>query len=74
MKILNFGSINIDHTYSLPHFVQAGETISSTSFEKNIGGKGLNQSISMAKAGLEVYHAGVISNQEKDFVFNEINK
>lgn len=74
MKILNFGSINIDHTYSLPHFVQAGETISSTNFEKNIGGKGLNQSISMAKAGLEVYHAGVISNQEKDFVFNEINK
>lgn len=74
MKFLNFGSINIDHTYSLPHFVQAGETISSTNFKKNIGGKGLNQSVAMAKAGLEIYHAGVISNQEKEFIFNEINK
>lgn len=74
MKILNFGSINIDHTYYLPHLVQPGETISSTNFDKNIGGKGLNQSISMAKAGLKVYHAGIISKTEKDFIFNEINK
>lgn len=74
MKILNFGSINIDHTYSLPHFVKAGETIASTNFEKNIGGKGLNQSIAIAKSGLKVYHAGVLSNQEKDFILEEIKK
>ena len=26
MKILNFGSLNIDHVYKVPHFVKKGET------------------------------------------------
>ena len=26
MKILNFGSLNIDYVYSVDHFVQKGET------------------------------------------------
>lgn len=60
MKILNFGSINIDHVYSLPHLVREGETLASTAYRKNEGGKGLNQSIALAKAGAEVYHAGAI--------------
>ena len=29
MKILNFGSLNIDHVYQVPHFVQPGETLSA---------------------------------------------
>ncbi|MEG1190400.1 MAG: ribokinase, partial [Oscillospiraceae bacterium] len=29
-KILNFGSINIDKVYSVPHFVRPGETLSAT--------------------------------------------
>lgn len=45
MKILNFGSLNIDYTYSLEHIVQPGETITSRSLEVFPGGKGLNQSI-----------------------------
>ena len=28
MKILNFGSLNIDHVYKVPHFVKKGETLS----------------------------------------------
>lgn len=62
MKILNFGSLNIDKVYTVPHFVSAGETLSSTNYEKFPGGKGLNQSIALAKAGAEVFHCGKISN------------
>ena len=58
MKVLTFGSMNIDYVYSVPHIILPGETLSSS--ERNIftGGKGLNQSVAMARAGLEVYHAG----------------
>ena len=62
MKILNFGSLNIDKVYTVPHFVSAGETLSSTNYEEFPGGKGLNQSIALAKAGAEVFHCGKISN------------
>lgn len=60
MKILNFGSLNLDLVYQMPHFVRAGETLSSTSFRRSVGGKGLNQSVALAKAGAEVYHAGLV--------------
>lgn len=62
MKVLNFGSLNVDNVYNLPHFVTAGETIASSKMEKFCGGKGLNQSVALAKAGLPVYHAGAIGN------------
>ncbi len=60
MKILNLGSVNIDKVYSVEHFVRAGETISSEGVEQFTGGKGLNQSVALARAGAEVYHAGAV--------------
>ncbi len=60
MKILNFGSLNYDYVYSLTHIVTPGETIASTKMETFCGGKGLNQSIALAKAGANVYHAGMV--------------
>ena len=60
MKILNFGSLNLDLVYQMPHFVRAGETLSSTSFRRGVGGKGLNQSVALARAGAQVYHAGLV--------------
>lgn len=60
MKILNFGSLNLDYVYRVPHIVNPGETISSLSMEVFPGGKGLNQSVALARAGAEVYHAGMI--------------
>ena len=60
MKVLNFGSLNIDYTYQVEHIVNPKETISSLGLEVFPGGKGLNQSIALAKAGAEVYHAGLI--------------
>ena len=29
MKILSFGSLNIDYVYKVPHFVKKGETLSA---------------------------------------------
>ena len=60
MKILNFGSLNIDYVYSVSHFVEKGETISSNTLDVFPGGKGLNQSIALGRAGGDVYHAGII--------------
>ena len=60
MKILNFGSCNIDFVYSLDHIVKPGETETTYKMETFPGGKGLNQSIALARAGAMVYHAGCI--------------
>ena len=62
MKILNFGSLNIDKVYQVDNFVRPGETISSKNLNFFCGGKGLNQSIALAKAGADVWHAGCIGN------------
>lgn len=60
MRILNYGSLNIDYVYKMEHFVKSGETISSIDLSIFDGGKGLNQSIALARAGANVYHAGKI--------------
>ena len=60
MKIVNYGSINLDHVYQVDHIVQPGETLLAQTQNLFCGGKGLNQSIALAKAGAEVYHAGVV--------------
>ena len=62
MKILNFGSCNVDYVYSLEHIVVPGETLSASKREVFPGGKGLNQSVAVARAGARVFHAGVIGS------------
>jgi len=60
MKIVNYGSINLDHVYRVDHILQPGETLLAQEQSLFCGGKGLNQSIALAKAGAEVFHAGVV--------------
>ena len=60
MKVVNFGSLNIDHVYAVDHFCRAGETIHTKSYAQNAGGKGLNQSIAVARSGQKLYHAGLL--------------
>ncbi len=60
MRILNFGSLNIDYVYRVDEFVKPGETKAAHSLSTFAGGKGLNQSLAMARAGLKVVHAGKI--------------
>lgn len=60
MKVLNFGSLNLDYVYRVDHFAAPGETLSAAGQSTNCGGKGLNQSVALARAGARVYHAGCI--------------
>ncbi|MBQ7841129.1 MAG: helix-turn-helix domain-containing protein [Lachnospiraceae bacterium] len=64
MKILNFGSCNIDFVYSVSHIVRPGETLTAGSLSQFPGGKGLNQAIAIAKAGAPVYFAGCIGEDD----------
>ena len=67
MKVLNFGSLNLDYTYQVPHIVREGETISSNDVQMHLGGKGFNQSVALARAGVPVYHAGLVGEEGLDF-------
>lgn len=60
MKVLNYGSLNIDHVYQVDTIAQPGQTIASLGVNIFPGGKGMNQSIALARAGVPVYHAGNI--------------
>ena len=62
MRITNLGSLNIDRTYQLERFVEPKETVTALGYEEHCGGKGLNQSVALARAGAEVYHAGLIGS------------
>lgn len=67
-KVLNFGSLNIDYTYIVDHMTREGETQLSEGMEIFLGGKGFNQSVSLAKAGVKVYHAGMIGDDGDGFL------
>jgi len=71
MRVLNFGSINIDYVYSVDEFVKSGETKAARSLSVFAGGKGLNQSLAMAKAGLRVIHAGKVG-KEGEFLIDTL--
>lgn len=63
MKVLNFGSLNLDYVYQVESILIPGETQASKDRQTFCGGKGLNQSIALAKAGIPVYHAGMIGEE-----------
>lgn len=67
-RVLNFGSLNVDYTYKVDHMTREGETQSSESMEIFLGGKGFNQSVALAKAGVNVYHAGMIGDDGDGFL------
>lgn len=60
MTIWNFGSINIDHVYRVPHLPAPGETLAALSCHQGLGGKGANQSVAAARAGADCRHIGAI--------------
>lgn len=60
MKIISFGSLNLDHVYRVKRFVRPGETLPCQRYMKFAGGKGANQSVALANAGATVRHAGKI--------------
>ncbi len=60
MKMVVFGSLNIDKTYTVEDFVRPGQTISAVRMEQFCGGKGFNQAIALRRAGNEVFFAGAV--------------
>ena len=71
MKALCFGSLNIDYTYLVDHFVQPGETLAADSLQVFSGGKGLNQAIALARAGAETCMAGAVGEDGR-FLLEEL--
>ncbi|WP_408011301.1 ribokinase [Pseudalkalibacillus sp. A8] len=63
-KILIIGSLNMDFVSHVPHLPRAGETISSTKFQKNPGGKGANQAVAAAKLGADVAMIGKVGSDD----------
>ncbi len=63
MKIVNFGSVNIDIVFDVDNIVLPGQTIASSAFSLYCGGKGANQSVAVAQTNLiPIYHAGLIGS------------
>jgi len=58
--IYNAGSLNIDDVFQVASIARRGETISSRILNRFAGGKGLNQSIALARAGVRIRHIGRI--------------
>lgn len=62
MKVLNFGSLNLDYVYTVDHFVQPGETLAANSRCVKHGGKGLRHIVSFLMRQLS---EGAIENDGK---------
>ena len=60
MRVLNFGSLNIDYVYRVDNLLKPGETKPASSLTVFAGGKGLNQSLALARAGVDTAHAGKV--------------
>jgi len=54
-------SLNIDETFSVPHIVKEGETISSSGLQSRPGGKGANVSAALVSS-----RAGAIHHFQKE--------
>lgn len=68
MRVLNIGSLNIDYVYTVDHIILPGETEATGGRNVFLGGKGINQSCALAKAGVEVWHGGLIGEEGKMFL------
>lgn len=65
MTVLNVGSINWDRVFRVPHFPAPGETLHAASSSVGLGGKGLNQTVAIARAGGAVRHVGAVGAADR---------
>jgi ribokinase len=65
IRVLVYGSLNIDMVFAVDHIVLPGETVSSSSFTRNAGGKGANQAAALGKVGMNTFLAGKIGADGK---------
>ncbi len=62
MKVIVFGSINMDLVVTTPRLPGPGETLTGTSFATTPGGKGANQAVAAARLGAETVLVGRVGN------------
>lgn len=74
VKIINFGSLNIDYVYDVDHILIPGETSSSFNMQVYAGGKGLNQSVAVSKAQAHIYHAGAIGSKDSEVLIQTLEQ
>lgn len=60
MRIIVLGSVNIDYTYAVNHITAPKESQASTDVKTFLGGKGFNQALTLARAGMEAKLAGMV--------------
>ncbi len=60
LPIYVVGSLNTDLTVTIPKFHLPGETITGTSFQIFLGGKGGNQAVAAARLKAEVHFVGAV--------------
>ncbi|HWR12457.1 MAG TPA: ribokinase [Rectinemataceae bacterium] len=63
VRVLDFGSLNIDYVYKVDNFLKPGETKPAQSLTVFAGGKGLNQALALARAGADVAQAGKVGGE-----------
>lgn len=62
MTVFVLGSLNIDLVATVERMPNPGETVSGSSFNTFIGGKGLNQAVACARAGAKVIMLGAVGD------------
>lgn len=71
MKLLVFGSANIDYSLSVDRIVVPGETLNCGAMKVSAGGKGANQAYAIARAGARPYFAGKVGADGK-FILDKL--
>ena len=74
-KIIVIGSMNADLVIHSPKMPVLGETLTGNNFQVNVGGKGLNQAVAIAKLGGNVSFCGAVGNDANgEILLNELQK
>lgn len=60
MRVVSFGSINLDLAIQVPHLAAPDETVLARTVTEHVGGKGLNQAVAAARLGAEVAMIGLV--------------
>ena len=50
--------------YDLDHLPEKGETVHANILHREVGGKGFNQAVALARQGVEVYFLGAVGNDD----------
>ncbi|WP_454855788.1 ribokinase [Rhizobium binxianense] len=65
MRAFVVGNVTIDETIGVPHLPATGASIHGHAFSRDLGGKGANQAVILARAGVETTFIGATGDDER---------